>query len=185
MTTDALPRPEVFDHVSLPASVAWQAVTFMRCEWTGLFDGGLRWIGTPFGDRESPTYVVLRRHEVLLAHAALIRAPVLHDGVELAVAGLGCVFTMPPYRSAGHAGTVLREVGRLIDAGGADLGMLFCDPELAAFYERFGWTPCSGGTLEGNGQAVRELRMIRPVSARATALAASLTTSTVRVGSAW
>lgn len=192
------PRLDVLDHADLPPSVAWQAVTFMRCTWPGLFDGGLRWIDSPFSANESPTYVVVRRGDVVLAHAAVIRVPVIHDGTLLDVAGLGCVFTLPPYRGEGHAGRVLEEVRRIVDTCGADAGGLFCADHLRPFYERFGWVACPGGTREGGaaedgagedgageGEPVADLRMMRFVSPAAQALAGSLTTTTLQVPWAW
>ena len=154
---------EVFRGPDVPSSVTWQAVTLMRCEWPGLFDGGLRWIDRPFEDDGAPVHVVVRHGEVLLSHAAVVRVPADVHGTGIEVAGVASVLTSPPYRGEGHASAVLTEVNRLLDDGGADVAMLFCGPHLERFYARFGWLACPGGTVE-HGERSTDLRMLRVLS---------------------
>ena len=49
--------------------------------------------------------------------------------------------TYPQFRGEGHGTAVMRRTTEHILADPAfDLGMLFCDPDVVPFYERFGWT---------------------------------------------
>lgn len=171
---------------AVPSSVSWQAVTLMRCAWPGLFDGGLRWVEAPADAALRPVHVVRRHGEVLLAYAAVLRVTLELDGEVLDVAGVASVVTSPPYRGEGHATAVLRRVADVGDAGGADVGVLFCDPGLVPFYAARGWVACPGGTTVGpTREPSEDVRMIRVVSARGRALEDRLRERPVQVAWTW
>lgn len=177
---------EVFTDDDVPESVTWQAVTLMRSEWPGLFDGGLRWITRPFEDDVAPRYVVLRHGEVLLSHAVVLRVPDEVHRTGLRVAGVASVVTSPPYRGEGCGSAVLRAAGALVDGGGFDVAGLFCAASLESFYARSGWSTCPGGTVEdGAGGPSPDLRMMRFLSPAGRAAERRLRDEPLTVGWCW
>ena len=156
---------EVLGTHDVPASITWQVVTLMRCEWPSLFDGGLRWIDRPFDHDVDPVHLVVRHAGVLVSHAIVLRVPDDVHRTGLRLAGVASVLTSPPHRGEGHASAVLHAANQVLDGGDADVAALFCEPQYEPFYARFGWVACPGGTLEDDElEPSTDLRMMRFLS---------------------
>jgi GNAT superfamily N-acetyltransferase len=129
----------------------------------------------------------LRLDERVVSYAAVVHVPIVHASEPYLVAGLSCVATDPAYQRRGLGSRVVAAATRAILDSTADIGLFTCDPPLVAFYARAGdWRPAPGIILLGNrlpgalssttlGKAV----LMRLVSARAQAAAASLETATI------
>lgn len=186
MDTTAALSVEVLGAQDVPASITWQAVTLMRCEWPSLFDGGLRWIDRPFDDSVDPVHLVVRHAGVLVSHAVVLRVPADVHRTRLRVAGVASVITSPPHRGEGHASAVLRAANAVLDGGDADVAGLFCEPGYEAFYRRFGWVTCPGGTIEDDAdEPSTDVRMMRFLSDAGRAAQRELQDEPMRVAWTW
>jgi predicted N-acetyltransferase YhbS len=137
---------------TLPRSFTWQALSFLRCEWPFLFTGANRLRARPFGDL-CATYVLRADGEVLFSYAEVLAVVGRRAGEPVSVLGLSNVFTFPPYRREGHASEMMHAVRDLINAGDAQLAILFCEENLQPFYARHGWQVMPGGSIQAPGTA--------------------------------
>ena len=147
---------QLYSGGTLPQSLTWQALSFLRCEWPFLFAGANRLRSQPFGDLAT-TYVLRADGDVLLSYAEILRVMGTRAGGPVGVLGLSNVFTFPPYRREGHASEMMRAVGELINAGDAELAILFCEKELEPFYAARGWQVAPVGSIRAPGTAPRTM----------------------------
>jgi hypothetical protein len=166
----------------IPPVLAWQALSFMRCEWPFLFTGDNRLRARP-ADGPAATQVLRADGDVLLSYAEVLRITAVRAGSPVSVAGLSNVFTFPPYRGEGHASAIMRTVGELINDSDCELAILFCEKELVPFYAAFGWQLAAVGSIQVPGNA--PAAMFRPSPGRATPLGASLAAAPLILDAAW
>jgi hypothetical protein len=167
---------------TLPQSLAWQAVSFLRCEWPFLFTGPNRLRDRPGCDLPT-THVVRVDGEVLLSYAEVVSATALRAGGPVSVLGLSNVFTFPPYRREGHASAIMAAVDNVISDSNAELAILFCDIELEPFYAERGWQVPPTGSIQTPGRPPRI--MVRAGRAGAVPLAVGLTAPPVILDMQW
>ena len=164
MTSLLVERAEADD---LPDSTRWQVLSFLRLEWPGVFSGEQRSSRHPSPPSAAPVHFTVTDHDVLVAHAVVLRLTATVDGRPLQVAGLGSVFVFPQYRRQGWARAVVAAASDWTLGSGADLGALCCDPDLASLHARSGWQVRHSGTRLGTpGDAVEAAgtTMVLPVS---------------------
>ena len=75
------------------------------------------------------------------------------------VGGIGGVKTHPVARCQGLASKAIAIAVKFLAEKRADLGVLFCELDLVAFYERLGWKLFPGTSLLRNGVNVRSSRL--------------------------
>jgi GNAT superfamily N-acetyltransferase len=127
-----------------PATLNWQAVSFMRVEWPFID------FCPPYQTYPStlrPMHFALVEDDLLLSYAATFRLSLEHHGASYQMQFLGNVFTFPGARRQGHGGQIVSVATEHILRSGADAGALLCGPDLIQFYARFGWQPASADTL--------------------------------------
>ncbi|MDQ1012635.1 putative N-acetyltransferase YhbS [Streptomyces sp. V4I23] len=98
----------------------------------GVADAGLTWL--PKED-----HFGVRQEGRLVAHAGLLRLPVLIGGVGTQVVGVGGVAVAPDLRGQGLARSVVSAALEHARTMGPQHGLLFCRPPLVSLYERLGW----------------------------------------------
>jgi hypothetical protein len=152
---------QLYSDNTIPQSLTWQALSFLRCEWPFLFAGSGRLRTRPFGG-PGTTYVVRADGEVLLSYAEVLRVGASRAGEPTRVLGLSNVFTFPPYRGEGHASAIMRAVAGLINDRDAELAILFCEKELAPFYAARGWHVAPVGSIQAPGSAPRTMACAGP-----------------------
>jgi hypothetical protein len=172
----------VYSGEMLPQGLAWQALSFMRCEWPFLFTGDNRLRARPVGG-PAATQVLRAGGDVLLSYAEVLRVTAVRAGSSVSVAGLSNVLTFPPYRGEGHASAIMRAVGELINDSEIELAILFCEKELAPFYAAFGWQLAAAGSIQAPGTA--PAAMIRPGPGRTTHLGAWLAAAPLHLAARW
>jgi GNAT superfamily N-acetyltransferase len=124
----------------LPPTVRYQILSFLRVWDTVGFVGrwrGRRWISRP---EFNPIHVVLMDDDFVVAHAEVVSGAFQHNDIEYTAYGLSAVFVYPDYRGLGHGvGIVQSATETIIQQSDADIGLLWCAPELREFYLRSGW----------------------------------------------
>ena len=89
---------------------------------------------------ERPSFVVLcREGNAVVGHLAIVIRVVSIGGVRARVAGVQGLSVTPRCRAGGLARELLRLAQGELAARGVRSGILFCLPELEAFYGRLGW----------------------------------------------
>ena len=89
--------------------------------------------------RPSPVNFVIVEQDVLIGHAKVNQRSIEHAGEFYKVYGLSAMFTYPAFCHEGYGQQVAKAATDYILASDADVGMLFCLPQLTAFYTSIGW----------------------------------------------
>jgi predicted acetyltransferase len=136
-----------YPRAELPRELEIQVLAFMRIVWSDVFHGDER-LRTRLWEDEAAMHFVRADGDLLVSHAQVVVPHVSHDGRPLRIAGVGGVMTYPQFRGEGHGMAVIRRTTEHIRSSTAfDIGMLFCDPGIVPFYERFGWTLLPAGRV--------------------------------------
>ncbi|MFE7317562.1 GNAT family N-acetyltransferase [Streptomyces sp. NPDC057555] len=98
----------------------------------GVNDAGLTWL-------PKEEHFGIRLDGRLVAHAGLLRTPVLLGGTETSVIGVGGVAVAADVRGRGLARRVVAAALDHARTMGPHHGLLFCRPPLVALYARLGW----------------------------------------------
>ncbi|MER5344772.1 GNAT family N-acetyltransferase [Streptomyces mirabilis] len=98
----------------------------------GVADAGLTWL--PKED-----HFGIRQQGRLVAHAGLLRLPILIGEVGTQVVGVGGVAVAPDLRGRGLARLVVSAAVDHARTMGPQHGLLFCRPPLIPLYQRLGW----------------------------------------------
>ncbi|HEV8721400.1 MAG TPA: GNAT family N-acetyltransferase [Candidatus Binatia bacterium] len=152
------PDPQLLTHHERQLIGAWSNRFFgshpltARYTWTGI--EGVRF------------RVLAYDGEELVSHLRILERTARVDRKDVLVGGLGAVMTAPERHGKGFAGLTLREAERLIfDELGAEIGFLFCLPELVPFYAKRRWQliECPVEMLQPAGNVVwPECAMLLP-----------------------
>lgn len=173
-------KVEVYERGKLPASLVWQSLSFMRCEWPRLFTGDGRLRSMPY---PATAHVTCTDGPVLLSYADIVKSEAIRAQRALSVIGLSNVFTFPPYRHEGHASEVVKVADSLIDAHQPGIAILFCERDLVSFYSARGWTSALTGSIVSPADGA--IAMVRHTSMSGPNLIAELERSPLTLASAW
>jgi GNAT superfamily N-acetyltransferase len=130
----------MFTRRDLPRELEIQVLAFMRIVW------GEDWSvedrsRTRLWRDDHAVHFVRADDDLLVSHAQIVVPDLERDGRRLRIAGVGGVMTYPQFRGEGHGTAVMRRTTDHIRIDASfDVGMLFCEPDVIPFYERFGWT---------------------------------------------
>ena len=125
----------------------------------------------------------------LISYAATICLALDHAGARYQVGGLGNMFTFPPYHRQGYARRVLAlATEHLVAHSGADIAILFCDPDLAPFYRAGGWEAVAAPTYiraAGEQQLLAASTMMLYISGRGQQARSAFAAAPLILDSAW
>lgn len=147
---------QVYSPDEMPESIQYQILSFMRTEWPQGFMGklrGRRWISRP---EFNPLHFVMMDDDFVIGHAESLWRTWEHQQTSYRVYGISGVFVYPDYRGAGYGKQLIDAVTEdCRNRPDADLGMLWCEPDLRDFYSKCGWEQmASTTTLLGDTPAV-------------------------------
>jgi len=149
----------IYQHDAFPPALNWQAVSFMRVQWPHILLEGHRLGKATYPAQYDPVHFVIVEADVLISYAALMTIEIQHMGEGYRVAAVGNVFTFPAFRGEGYGLQVVAATVAYVDAQPVDLGMLFCQPHLLAFYGANGWERLDGSETR---QGVPEHYRVHP-----------------------
>jgi GNAT superfamily N-acetyltransferase len=133
----------VYASPDLPPAIKCQILSFIRIEWSWIFQGANQfWDYTQKGTH--PVNLVITEHEWLISHAEVNWRILDQAGQSYKVYGVSAVFTFPGFRRQGYGRQIVKAATDYILASDADLAILFCSPELRPFYSHNGWTAIPG-----------------------------------------
>lgn len=164
-----MPILTLYPQSDFPAIYKWQAIAFMRMEWSSIFQGDNLYMLETYPPELQPIHFVVAEGDTLLSYGALLKLNLTHAGSDYHVYGFGNLLTFPPFRRRGHGGRVLQAATEFIQQSDVDAGILFCDPQLGSFYAAKAWVPTRGPTRLGQPDRYEEyapLRMMLFISER-------------------
>ena len=83
---------------------------------------------------------VLYKDGIPLSHAGILKHTVTVNAVEVSVAGLGGVVTVPEARGRGFARQVVQQAMSFAESEWTvSAGLLFCRPPMVPYYQALGW----------------------------------------------
>jgi len=144
-----MPALSIYSQTEFPVIFKWQAIAFMRCEWSDIFQGENLYMPETYPPENHPIHFVLAEGETLISYAAIMEVRLHHGGNVYHVYGFGNMFTFPPFRKHGYGEQVLLTATNYIRASAVDLAILFCDPKLEGFYAASGWQATHSPTRLG------------------------------------
>lgn len=128
----------IFTGSDLPEAHEHQIRSFIRLHWHDEYQYDLD--GPLVPPERHPTHIVMAERHALFSHARVVWVPFEHADQTWRLYCLGDVFTYPAFRRRGFGAAVTAEATKRIKSDPeADLAILFCDPDNAAFYARHGW----------------------------------------------
>ena len=134
-----MPTLQIYSQSEFPSIFKWQAIAFMRCEWSDIFQGDNLYMPETYPAENRPVHFVLAEDETLISYAAVMQVDLAHAGNDYHVYGFGNMLTFPPFRKQGYGRQILSAATDFIRTSNADVGVLFCDPSLENFYASEGW----------------------------------------------
>ena len=146
-----------FTSADLPASLKWQAVSFLRVHYPGGFINENRLRDWIVNEEDHPVHIVLVEQGILISHTSVVWKHLEHAGVTYKTYGLTAVLTYPSFQGHGYGSKVVAAGTDTILRSDADIAMLYCEPSLMNFYARHGWVSMdkSVSYIEDTGQPVR------------------------------
>lgn len=124
---------EIVDLAALTPEIRAELIGDERDPYEEERNPGLQW-------RAKTNHVVLRADDgAYVACAGLLLTDVQAGETPLAVVGIGGVIVNQAHRGHGHARTVLEAALRRAQTMGPAFALLFCLPDRAGLYERFGF----------------------------------------------
>ena len=132
---------------TLPPDLDARVLALLQSEYPALFVAGVpRSLNDP---RTNPTLMVLLDGEEVVSYLAIPSTTIRQAGTAYKAYGLSSVITNPSYRRQGYGHRIVTAARDFIAASDADIGVFTCDPPLAGFYARCGWTLMEGTWLVG------------------------------------
>ncbi|MGC4174144.1 GNAT family N-acetyltransferase [Demequina sp.] len=121
----------------LPSGAVLEVRDLVRGAWPFLFDetdtGGLWWLA-----ELEPVHVVATEGDRVVGYCAVIRTSVVLAHERRDILGLHGVVVRDAHRGRGCGQAIVATATKLIRESSLP-AMLFCEPQLIAFYERAGW----------------------------------------------
>ena len=159
----------IYSQTDFPAVLKWQALAFMRVEWSFAFSGDERFITETYPIEFQPVHFVVTEGEILISYAATMHLTLEHANRSYKVCGFGNMFTFPPYRREGNGHKVLKLATNAIKQSDVDVAILFCAPSRVSFYASEGWINTPSPTYciadaEDNYEVYDEQRMMLFIS---------------------
>jgi len=144
-----MPTLHIYTQPNFPAIFKWQAIAFMRTEWSGIFHGDNLYMPETYPPDYQPVHFVFAEGDTLISYAAILDVTLEHSGSTYHVYGFGNMFTFPPFRKQGYGSQVLEAATEYIKASSFDAAILFCDSKLEPFYATQGWQATRSPTRLG------------------------------------
>jgi aminoglycoside 2'-N-acetyltransferase I len=129
----------------LNAAASWpMAEPLLNAVWPPDVRAALPWGEVVFAHADLRV-LVQSEADGLVCHVGIFRRSVTWNGRIMHAGGIGGVATRADRRGRGYASVALdAAIQTLKDEGSIDFAMLFCEPQLAPFYDARGWRPFEG-----------------------------------------
>src|SRR5688572_25312472 len=91
-----MPSLTRYQQSDFPVIYKWQAIAFMRCEWSSIFEEENLYMPETYAPELEPVHFAVAEGDSLLSYGALLRLNLIHAGHDYAVYGFGNMLTFPP-----------------------------------------------------------------------------------------
>ena len=144
-----MPTLTIYEQKDFPSVYKWQAIAFMRCEWSSIFQGDILYLSEPYPPEFDPIHFIIAESQSLLSYATIMKRDLLHANQEYTIYGFGNMFTFSPYRNQGYGRKILHTATQFIRQSSVDVAILFCDKNLEQYYAAEGWLATHSPTYLG------------------------------------
>ena len=151
-----MPELTIYQQPDFPSIYKWQAIAFMRMEWTTIFYDDNLYMSETYPPELQPVHFVMAEDDSLLSYASILQLNLAHAGIDYRIYGFGNLLTFPPYRKRGYGGQILQAATDFIRQSDVDAAILFCDPLLEGFYGAKGWVSMHSPTCLGTPEHYEE-----------------------------
>jgi GNAT superfamily N-acetyltransferase len=135
---DFKPDLKIYSPETLPSAYEHQIRSFVRIEWTDLYQNSLE--GVIARPKHNPMHFVLVEADALYSSANVMQTSLEHQNQTYITYGLGGVFTYPAFRKRGYGAWVVGAATDYIrQRADADIAVLWTLKHNIAFYEKLGW----------------------------------------------
>jgi predicted N-acetyltransferase YhbS len=134
-----MPTFSIFAQSDFPQKFRWQALGFMRVQWPEVFTGNRKLVTETYPAELEPIHFVAAEGDLLISYCSIFPITLRHTGNSYKAYGFGNMLTFPSFREEGHGGRVVELATDFIMRSGVDLGILFCDAGVEAFYRKRQW----------------------------------------------
>jgi len=156
-----IPKLTLYQQPDFPAVYKWQAIAFMRMEWSSIFQGDNLYMSEIYPPEYQPVHFVLAEGDTLLSYGTLLKLNLIHAGIDYQVYGFGNLLTFPPFRRHGYGGQILEAATQFIQQNDVDAAILFCDPHLESFYAAKAWVSTHSPTRLGQPDQYEDYESLR------------------------
>lgn len=87
-----MPTSAIYSQADFPAILKWQALAFMRVEWSYIFTDDERFLSETYPVEFEPVHFVVTEGDTLISYAATVNLTLEHAHRKYKVCGLGNVF---------------------------------------------------------------------------------------------
>lgn len=151
-----IPELTIYQQAHFPAIYKWQAIAFMRMEWSSIFYDDNLYMSETYPPELQPVHFVMAEDDPLLSYASLLKLSLHHAGIDYLIYGFGNLLTFPPYRRRGYGGQILQAATDFIRQSEVAAAILFCDRLLEPFYAERVWTATRSPTRLGTPHQHKE-----------------------------
>jgi len=178
-----------YSDADLPEVFRIQVLDFLRIVWPGGFTGPNRFRDWTTDPDMKPHHLLYAADKQLISHLEVISTTVSVNNIEYRVASPTAVLTYPAFRGEGWSSRLNARAAELVDASGADIGMLTCATNLIGFYGRACWvyaqgTPIIAGS-DGATWISQDVLLTRPTSPNSARFLRDIKDHAVRVADEW
>ena len=151
-----MPELTIYQQINFPSIYKWQAIAFMRMEWSSIFYDDNLYMSETYPPDLQPVHFVMAEDDSLLSYASVLKLDLPQAGIDYCIYGFGNLLTFPPYRRRGYGGQILQAATDFILQSDADVAILFCDRLLESFYAEKGWVVTHSPTRLGTPDRYEE-----------------------------
>jgi GNAT superfamily N-acetyltransferase len=144
-----MPELNIYQQSEFPSIYKWQAIAFMRMEWSSIFYDDNLYMSETYPPELQPVHFVMAEADSLLSYASVLKLNLKLAGIDYRIYGFGNLLTFPPYRKRGYGGQILQAATTFIEQSDVDAAILFCDRLLEPFYAAKHWVATRGPTRLG------------------------------------
>ena len=88
----------IYQQLEFPTAYKWQAIAFMRTEWSSIFYDDNLYMSETYPPELEPVHFVLAEDDSLLSYASLLKLNLTHAEFDYQIYGFGNLLTFPPAR---------------------------------------------------------------------------------------
>ena len=96
-----MPEFTIYQQPNFPALYKWQAIAFMRMEWSSIFYNDNLYMSETYPPELQPVHFVMAEDDSLLSYASYLKIRLQHAGNDYLIYGFGNLLKITTYLMSG------------------------------------------------------------------------------------